>query len=101
MPLDEFSISIPSSKRKKRGSNKKPASGSLTRNVVVKKGKEYSSWQYNYDVRDPGAKRGWRSVKEGVPKRKVPWVADAIREERSIREILYLLGKEPKGEISE
>jgi hypothetical protein len=87
--------------KRKRSPNKKPATGSLARNVALKKGKEYSTWQYSYSVRDPGSKRGWRTVKEGVPKCKAPLVADAIREGRPIREILSLLGKEPRGELSE
>lgn len=86
---------------RKRSPNKKPATGSLARNVALKKGKEYSTWQYSYSVRAPETKRGWRTVKEGVPKHLSPIVADAIREGRPIREILGLLGKEPRGEISE
>jgi hypothetical protein len=66
----------------------------------VKKGKEYSSWQYSYSVRDPETKKGWRTVKEGVPKHLSPVVADAIRAGKPIREILGLLGKEPRGEIN-
>ncbi len=96
----ESDCTLPAQKHRKRGSNKKPASGSLTRNVV-KKGKEYYSWQYNYDVRDPSTKKGWRTVKEGVPRFKAPLVADAIKEGRPIREILLELGKEPRGEINE
>jgi hypothetical protein len=106
-PCDESSTSIPCraspkvKQRKKRSPNKKPATGSLIRCVSTKKGKEYSTWQYNYDVRDSGSLRGWRTVKEGVPKCKAPLVADAIREGRPIREILSLLGKEPRGGLSE
>jgi hypothetical protein len=86
---------------RKRSPNKKPATGSLARNVALKKGKEYSTWQYSYSVRAPETKRGWRTVKEGVPKHLSPVVADAIREGKPIREILSLLGKEPRGELSE
>jgi hypothetical protein len=45
---------------RKRSPNKKPATGSLTRNVALKKGKEYSTWQYSYSVRAPETKKGWR-----------------------------------------
>lgn len=86
--------------KRKRSPNKQPASGSLNRLVSVKKGKEYSSWQYSYSVRTPETKKGWRTVKEGVPKHLSPVVADAIREGKPIREILGLLGKEPRGEIN-
>jgi len=86
--------------RRKCSPNKKPASGSLVRCISVKKGKEYSTWQYNYDVRDPDSKRRWKTIKEGVPKYKVPAITDAIKAELSIPEILALLGKEPRGQIS-
>lgn len=87
--------------KRKRSPNKKPATGSLARNVALKKGKEYSSWQYSYSVRAPETKKGWRTVKEGVPKHLSPIVADAIREGKPIREILGLLGKELQEDISE
>ncbi len=115
-PSDEFSTSIPRLApekkddcqhpvekhrgRRKCSPNKKPASGSLVRCVSVKKGKEYSTWQYNYDVRDPNSKRGWQTIKEGVPKYKVPAIADAIEAGLPIPEILALLGKELQGQIS-
>jgi hypothetical protein len=115
-PDDEFSTSIPRLApeiqddcqhlvekrrgRRKCSPNKKPASGSLVRCVSVKKGKEYSTWQYNYDVRDPDSKRGWQTIKEGVPKYKVPAIADAIEAGLPIPEILALLGKELQGQIS-
>lgn len=87
--------------KRKRNCNKKPASGSLNRLVSVKKGKEYSTWQYSYSIRDPETKKGWRTVKEGVPKHKSHLVADGILEGRPIREILDLLGKELMGEVNE
>jgi hypothetical protein len=86
--------------KRKRSPNKRPASGSLNRLVSTKKGKEYSSWQYSYSVRAPETKKGWRTIKEGVPKHLSPRIADAIREGKPIREILGLLGKEPRGEIN-
>ncbi len=115
-PDDEFSTSIPRLApeiqddcqhpvekrrgRRKCSPNKKPASGSLVRCVSVKKGKEYSTWQYNYDVRDRDGKRGWQTIKEGVPKYKVPAITDAIEAGLPIPEILALLGKELQGQIS-
>lgn len=106
-PCDGSCTSIPSctnpevKQRQKRSPNKQPATGSLARNVTIKKGKEYSTWQYSYSVRAPETKKGWRTVKEGVPKHLSSVVAAAILEGKPIREILGLLEKEPRGEISE
>jgi hypothetical protein len=87
--------------RRRRGRAQSKASGSLSRLRKRVNNKEYYFFQYNYDVRDFSAKRGWRTVKVSVPKLKSHLIADVIRENRGIREVLSLLGKVPVGEIRE
>lgn len=75
----------------KRSPNLKPASGSLSACTTIKKGKPYVSYQYSYDVRDTNSKRGWRTVKVGVPKFKRQAIANFINEGKPIAEILEAL----------
>lgn len=77
--------------KRKRSPNKKPATGSLTPCVSVKNGKQYTSYQYNYDIRDPDSKRGWRTVKVGVPKHKVSAITSLIELGKPVAEILDAL----------
>lgn len=96
-PCDGSCTSIPSctnpevKQRQKRSPNKQPATGSLARNVALKKGKEYSTWQYSYSVRAPETKKGWRTVKVGVPKYKVSAIASLIELGKPVAEILEVL----------
>lgn len=77
----------------KRSPNLKPASGSLTPCTTFKKGKAYTSYQYNYDVRDPNTKRGWRTAKVGVPKFKKEAITNLINQGKPVAEILEVLGR--------
>ena len=79
--------------KRKRSPNLKPASGSLSACTSIKKGKPYTSYQYSYDVRDADSKRGWRTVKVGVPKYKVNTVTNLINQGKPILEILEALKK--------
>lgn len=76
---------------RKRSSNLKPASGSLSACTSMKKGKPYISYQYSYDVRDESSKRGWRTVKVGVPKFKRQAIANLINQGLAVAEILEAL----------
>lgn len=59
----------------------------------MKKGKPYVSYQYSYDVRDADTKRGWRTVKVGVPRHKKQAIANLINQGLPVAEILEALRK--------
>lgn len=81
----------PQSKPKKCNPNKKLATGSLAPCVSIKKGKAYTSYQYNYEVREESSTRGWKTCKVGVPKFKVKAVTEWISQGKTINQILMLL----------
>lgn len=91
--LGELHSEITHKSPRKRSPNLKPASGSLSACTTIKKGKPYVSYQYSYDVRDPDSKRGWRTVKVGVPRRKRQAIANLINQGMPVAEILAALKK--------